>query len=366
MTPPSAQARRERAAAEAVEWLQRLDSGGMSAGERADFVEWLRESPIHVAETLRMGQLSAELREFTAWARSTGPTDESTDKVVPLRLCRPPGPDQASVGRGWMSPARKLRMGALAACVVLALAAVAWIGRPTGVYEIRTHNGERREITLDDGSVVRLSPDTDLQVDMQATLRQLALKGGEAVFRVAKDPTRPFVVNAARARVRAIGTIFAVTRNGENVVVTVAEGQVTVAPVAVSNGQGDASVPVALRRNERVSVSPIGTVSQVRHVEASRPADWSEGQLVFENTPVGEVIAQFNRHNQLQIRVVDAKLSALAVSGIFAADDPQSFIDFLTAFAGARTLASGPALPSGANVVLVTRAAAGSPAAPGR
>ena len=71
MTPPSAQARRERAAAEAVEWLQRLDSGGMSAGERADFVEWLRESPIHVAETLRMGRLSAELRGFTAWARST-------------------------------------------------------------------------------------------------------------------------------------------------------------------------------------------------------------------------------------------------------------------------------------------------------
>ena len=354
MTPPSAQARRERAAAEAVEWLQRLDSGGMSAGERADFVEWLRESPIHVAETLRMGRLSDELKGFDAWARSTGPTDESTDKVVPLR------PDQATVGRGWMFPARKLRMGALAACVALVLVAVAWIGRPTGAYEISTHNGERREITLDDGSVVRLSPDTDLQVDMKATLRQLALKGGEAVFRVAKDPTRPFVVNAARARVRAIGTIFAVTRNGENVVVTVAEGQVTVAPVAVSSGQDASSVPVALRRNERVSVSPIGTVSQVRHVEASRPADWSEGQLVFESTPVGEVIAQFNRHNQLQIHVVDPKLSALAVSGIFAADDPQSFIDFLTSFAGARTLPSGP------DVVLVTRAAAGSAAAPGR
>ena len=357
MTPPSAQARRERAAAEAVEWLQRLDSGGMSTGERADFVEWLRESPIHVAETLRMGRLSAELRGFDAWARSTGPTDESTDKVVPLR------PDQATVGRGWRSPARKLRMGALAACVALVLTAVAWIGHPTGAYEIRTHQGERREITLDDGSVVRLSPDTDLQVDMKATMRQLALKGGEAVFRVAKDPTRPFVVNAARARVRAIGTIFAVTRNGENVVVTVAEGQVTVAPVAVSSGQDASSavpVPVALRRNERVSVSPIGTVSQVRHVEASRPEDWSEGQLVFENTPVGEVIAQFNRHNQLQIHVVDPKLGALAVSGIFAADDPQSFIDFLTTFAGARTLPSGP------DVVLVTRATAGSPAAPGR
>ena len=357
MTPPSAQARRERAAAEAIEWLQRLDSGEMSATERTDFVEWLRESPIHVAETLRMERLSAELRQFRAWTPSPGPSEASTNKVVHLR------PEQGTVRRQWLPPARRLRVSALAASVVLVLVAVAWIGRPTGAYEIRTQNGERRELTLDDGSVVRLSPNTDLQVEMTPTQRLLALKEGEAVFRVAKDPTRPFLVNAAHATVKAVGTIFAVTRNGESVVVTVAEGQVMVTPLAAGWQKTSLAAPSAipLRQNERVSISPVGAVGEVRHVEANRPIDWAEGQLVFENAPVGEVVARFNRHNQLQIHVADTKLSSLPVSGIFDADDPQSFIEFLTTFAGARIVSSGPA-----GVVILTRTEAVPSAAPGR
>ena len=210
--------------------------------------------------------------------------------------------------------------------------------------EIRTHAGERRELTLEDGSVITLSPSTNVRVMMQSKLRSVALENGEAVFRVAKDPARPFVVSAAQASVRAVGTVFAVARNGDNVVVTVTEGRVAVVPSLKDlrgNASGRASSSIALQANERVSISPAGTASEVRRVAATRVPAWNDNQLVFENARVADVVGRFNRRNRMQIHISDQTLSSRTVSGIFDADDPRSFVDFLTVVAGASSTESG-------------------------
>jgi len=336
MTTPSAEARRARAAVEAAEWLQRLDSGHMSTSERGDFVDWLRESPVHVAETLRINRLASALAEFPDWSEVAGSTPVPSDKVVSLP------PSQAT------RHARRFRVSRLAgiAAVVAGLALLGgsafWIQRHLAITEIRTHLGERREITLDDGSVVRLSPNTHLQVELQPKLRSVSLERGEAVFRVAKDPARPFVVDAARAHVRAVGTVFAVARNEDNVVVTVTEGRVTVAPSVTSDrGNAPGRAVIVLQANERVSISPVGTPSEVRRVAMPPTPAWDEDQLVFVNTRVAEVVSRFNQRNRVQIRITDPALSSRTVSGVFHVDDPRSFVDFLTVVAGASSTQNG-------------------------
>jgi transmembrane sensor len=166
------------------------------------------------------------------------------------------------------------------------------------------------------------------------------LESGEAVFRVAKDPARPFVVSAAQASVRAVGTVFSVARNGDSVVVTVSEGRVAVVP-SFESARGNPSGSIALQANERISISPAGTASEVRRVAANHVPAWDDNQLVFENARVADVVSRFNRRNRMQIHISDQTLRTRTVSGIFDADDPRSFVDFLTVVAGASSTESG-------------------------
>lgn len=336
MTPSSLESRKARAAEEAAEWLQRFESGHISASDRGDFVDWLRESPLHVAETLRIERLASALAQFPDWAK-IAPTQQSPNKVVSLPL-------QA----GGQRPRTRIPLRSKVAAAVAGIAVVGGslllVQRNLTPMEIRTHAGERRELTLEDGSVVTLAPSTYVRVTMKSKLRSVSLERGEAVFRVAKDAARPFVVSAARASVQAVGTVFAVARNGDNVVVTVTEGRVSVVP-SLEDARGNVpertSIPIALQANERVSISPAGTASEVRRVAATLVPTWNDNQLVFENARVSDVVSQFNQRNRMQIHVNDEALSARTVSGIFDADDPQSFVDFLTVVAGAVSTASG-------------------------
>jgi len=330
----------------------------MSTSERGDFVDWLRESPVHVAETLRIQRLASALAEFPDWSKVAGSTPVAPDKVVSLPPLHP------MVHPRRFTIPRRARIAAVVAGVALFGGAAFWIQRDLTITEIRTHVGERREITLKDGSVVRLSPNTDLQVQMQPKLRSVVLERGEAVFRVAKDAARPFVVSAARARVRAVGTIFAVARSGDNVVVTVTEGRVTVAPSDANvrgNTPGGTANPIALQANERVSISPVGTASQVRRVAVTRVPEWDEDQLVFENARVADVVSRFNRRNRVQIHIADQTLGSRTVSGIFDSDDPRSFVDFLTVVAGASSAEQGPD-----EITVTANRAGANPTAPAR
>ena len=86
MTTPSSESRRARAAEEAAEWLQRFESGHISASDRGDFVDWLRESPLHVAETLRIKRLASALAEFPDWSKVAASAQPPSNKVVSLPL----------------------------------------------------------------------------------------------------------------------------------------------------------------------------------------------------------------------------------------------------------------------------------------
>jgi transmembrane sensor len=230
--------------------------------------------------------------------------------------------------------------------LVAAAVSYEWLAARSSLH-LKSMPGEHREIVLEDGSVVDLAPDTDLAVRYETHRRGIVLVHGQAMFRVAKDAQRPFIVQAAQTQVRAVGTVFNVERASKGILVSVVEGHVAVTqqpllPVALS-GPSSAAV-VSLSPNEEVLISYAGEPSAVRQVPLSahdvRPGE----SFSFVGETVAEVAQRFNAHNRLHMEVLSTEVAERKISGVFYADDPESFIEFVQAVTGAQVRRQSPDL----------------------
>jgi transmembrane sensor len=333
--------RRERASAEAAHWWALIGNrppNQVSEADRRDFTVWLRESPLHIAEILRIADIDDTLRHFKLWHELPGATPEdSGDNIVRFRP-----PSAGMVTESAIKTERRRSGFALAAAVAAVAILAAWLAWHSSDTVLSTDRAERREVMLADGSVVSLGPETQMRVRLTKTERRITLEHGRALFRVAKDPGKPFFVLSEGTQVRAVGTIFGVEDADQNIIVTVKEGKVAVTKApATSNSQLEQSGATTsgrsqsfLTSNEQMTVSAAGAPGPVQQVDAGRALAWSEGVLVFNSTPLDEVARRFNQYNRVQIRIRDAELGHRTVSGIFRAADPQTLIDFIRA--GAR------------------------------
>ena len=357
--------RRDRATEEAARWWAVVGNrppAEVSEADRRDFTIWLRESPLHIAEMLRIAHVDDTLRSFESWDEIPDGTEEQADSKI-VRLT-----PAAATAASHSAPASKVslyRRFAIAAGVVAGLIVAGWFGLQTRDTVLSTDRAERREVMLADGSTVSLGPQTRVRIGLNKAERHLTLERGRALFRVAKDPQRPFFVTSQGTVIRAVGTIFGVEQANEDLIVTVKEGKVAVsqatpAPTASSQSKlqrpgasaGVIPPPAFLTGNEQMTVSAGGAASPVREVDASRALAWSEGLLVFSSTPLEEVAHRFNQYNRVQIRISDADLRRRTVSGVFQASDPQTLIDFIRA--GARVTVTRP---SGEEIVVSSNAA---------
>ena len=360
--------RQRRIAEEAAEWWLILqDEASRTPRER--YVDWLRESSTHVAAMLRVAQVHGALEQFQRW--SAIPAEESTaNGANVVTLARGSSPSDAVRHRGKGSVSRRVAVAAVM-CMVATVAAVLLIRRNDGI--IHTERGERREVALADGSVVQVDPETRLRVNYEKHVRRVYLDAGRALFHVAKNSERPFLVQAKGTTVRAVGTAFAVEEHdNESLLVTVAEGTVAVSqsqaftnspappsPPAMdvtkstqpgadvfhrqatkqaqlpkkSEGSGG---PVLVTAGQQVSVASAGGLETVRSVDSARALAWAEGRLVFDNSTVAEAVIQFNRYNRIQIIVNDRTLPSRLINGTFNAADPESFAAFMQSVARVR------------------------------
>jgi transmembrane sensor len=349
--------RRKRASREAAEWWVLLQ-GDMPRSEREQFVDWLRESAIHIAEMLRVAQVHNALDQFEHWMRisGNGVAEAGDARVVSLEQRRESAPPDerasrsgerldGSHTRGPTEGAPTLALGeeafpaqrsalrgrrlwptlAMAASAVIATLLLSF---PRG-QSIQTEQGERREVALADGSVVQVDPETRLRVRYGDDARRVFLDRGRALFRVAKNPARPFSVVADDTAVRAVGTSFAVERGSDAVIVTVAEGKVAVTQGATRTSGSKREAPALLEANQQIRIARSGAAAPVRPVNSERALAWARGELIFENDTVEQVLAQFNHYNRIQLKVDDAALARRPVSGVFNAADPESFVAFI-------------------------------------
>lgn len=322
---------RRSVAAAAARWFVELDSGELSRRDREEFVAWLRESPVHIAEFLRISRLHGALSKFEGWDDILAEVSGESN-VVALRVTQAEraAPERVSKAK-W-----RLAAGLAATFLVLAVVVMTqWSVQPD-LY-VETRRGERRDVVLTDGSTVLMGPGTRLKVRYRRAQRDVELLAGRALFKVAKEADRPFVVSARNTTVRAVGTQFGVEYESRgDLVVTVAEGRVAVkarAPLRSGQSYTAADDEVLLDANQQLTVSA-GMSSPVRIVDGRSELGWAQGRLMFENRRIADVVERFNEYNDVQLRVRDEALAERRVSGVFDASDPDAFIAFLSSVAG--------------------------------
>jgi len=316
---------------EASTWFVtfRVDDPGAMA--RQEFRDWLRCSPEHIRAYLEIAATYADMpapgdgRTPQDWLELANCVSDSN--VVELN------PRSASEDSSKLGPSRdrRVRMGQgrlLAACVLIVACAAGWLLFDRDTYS--TGVGEQRSVTLSDGSIVELNAESKVRVMYRDGHRDVRLLTGQALFRVAKDPSRPFVVQAGNTRVRAVGTQFDVYRRSASTIVTVIEGRVAVQSEAVSGAPASAEPTAALvAAGEQVTVATNRLRMAVKPNVAAATA-WTQHQLVFDATPLAEVIAEFARYTPRRIVVDSPSLAALEISGQYTSSSPDSLLRFLS------------------------------------
>jgi transmembrane sensor len=217
------------------------------------------------------------------------------------------------------------RLAASIAAFALIAGVVGYFGldHEPGVSTYTTALGEQREVKLADGSLIRMNTSSQLRVAFNEQKREIRLLDGEALFVVARDVQRPFWVVTDKARIRAVGTEFNVYRSHDVTRVSVLEGIVQIA----ADGSSAAVLPRVVAGEQAVARD--NTVVKVAAANVDRSVAWRRRELVFQQAPLAEVAAEFNRYNRQKLHVVGTQVEHRMISGIFSADYPQSLILFL-------------------------------------
>jgi transmembrane sensor len=204
-----------------------------------------------------------------------------------------------------------------------------WGLNQRGLYT--TEAGEERTVTLSDGSRIELNGRTRLRVAVSARERAVRLLEGQALFQVAKDKSRPFIVDSGTARIRAVGTAFDVHKEATETTVTVLEGTVAVLPSGrspVSAADSPPSGNLMVTAGEQAVVTSQGSLKHHLANVAAATA-WTRGQLEFDETPLTQVAEEFNRSSPRPLILGGSTVGGVRISGVYSSVDPGSLIIFL-------------------------------------
>jgi transmembrane sensor len=309
---------------EAAVWVWRMDSDIVSAAHRDAFNSWLRRDSRH----------RRAYEDLTrVWTGLNGLAEAKREEKIATFT---------RTSAGVRLKGRSAWWAAAAAAIVMGVAVAAWMRMGSELQTLATAVGQQRSVTLADGSVVSLNTNTIVETHLQRSVREIYLRQGEAHFQVAHDRSRPFLVHAGDAVVRAVGTQFEVRlRSDQHVDVVVNEGRVEVRSEA-------AAEPASSAPGVRVARSHVHTLAAGQQLSAtgndysvvpvsthrlSSVLAWRDGAVVFDGETLSDAIAEIGRYTDERIIVSDPQVAALRVGGRYRTGDVQAFFDALqTAF----------------------------------
>ncbi|GAA0761014.1 transmembrane sensor [Erythromicrobium ramosum] len=289
----------------AADWLARRDAGEWTSDDQAAFAEWLEESSANRIAFLRLDHVWSNANRLAALGGG------------PLRRWRRPF-------RGWQ-PTKSLVRKAAAPIVAIAMAGAAAMALFTMPTTASTGIGERRTITLADGSSLELAPLTKVRYRIDSTRRSIWIDEGEAYFDVRHDAANPFIVFAGNRRIVDVGTRFSVRTSNSDISVVVEEGEVEVSSIA----DKDAEV-VTLRQGSMANARGAAQVIVSSNpVAVAHRLSWRDGMLAFDEARLDEVASEFNRYNRQQLVIASPKTAAMRIGGRFRATNVDGFANLL-------------------------------------
>jgi transmembrane sensor len=303
---------------EASLWLVRLDNGNSSDQSRKELKAWLAADKRHPIALKTMANI---------W-------DDMDDVLLPI------DDKNASINVSlWPILAPIFKPLALAASVSF-LCLFIWLSIPVDVQRNSYASliGQQMDVTFDDGSIIHLNTNSRIETEFSDEKRIIKLIKGEALFEVAHDPNRPFIVYAGDRLVQAIGTKFIVHLKSENIQVTVTDGKVKMSKVALNtkltdikelNNTSIQKDDVYIAKGEKVIVGS-NQVPKLTHLKAEsikRKLAWLDGKLIFDNEELFDVIEEINRYVDIEIVLKDPSLHEIRISGRFDLEDSEALIE---------------------------------------
>jgi transmembrane sensor len=282
---------------QAAQFIERRDCAVWSSEDQAELEGWVAASPAHRIAYLRLDAGWKHAERLAALR----PRERSLRRHVSLRA---------------------------AGTIAAALGFLACIGGGVAYYSAlpkfstyATRVGERETLTLRDGSRVELNTNTVIQISDDLDRRHIRLERGEAFFDVVHDKNNPFVVSAGAGKVTDIGTKFVVRRDNERIRVIMLQG--------VARFDGDANgtqKSIVLRAGDDMLASAEGISLGRKSIgETARETSWRHGVLIFNETPLAEVAAEFNRYNRTKLVIGDPAAAKMEIGGTFAAANVEGF-----------------------------------------
>lgn len=292
----------------AVEWLVELQSGSAGDAERQAHRDWLAQHPDHRRAWSHIEAVNARLSGAAGSSAIAHATLAQSPRAPRRRLLTTLAVLGCTAGAAWLA-GDALPAGRLVA---------AWSA------DARTRVGERRHITLDDGSRIALNTDTAVDLRFSASERRLRLLGGEVLVTTHADdahPNRPraFIVETPHGELRPLGTRFSVREQREASRIDVFEGAVAIQPT-----DGDAAL--VLRAGERASFNRrvVGDVQSADDAETA----WVDGMLVASGMRLDDFLAELGRHRPGRLGCA-AEVAHLRVSGTYPLADTDRVLALL-------------------------------------
>ena len=298
----------------ASDWFVRMHSDDVSEADRRAHEAWLGEGAKNREQYAAVQRSVRDLAVHGIWMRA------EVNRLNVRAMAR-----QTRRTMGWIA-------GFASAAALAVVAFWTTLDHPS---EYETVRAEQREVSLDDGSRIHLNAASSVNVRFTRQSRKVELNQGEGVFDVSHDAQRPFVVEAAAAEVVAIGTQFRVRLTGREVTVTVLEG--TVAVFHRTRSRADSpkgsepggSGPALLYANDQVTVTSNAGITEVETVDATAATAWREGKLIFDATPLREVVEEISRHTSIDIAVSD-DIPEHLITGLLYIRSPDAMIKFVS------------------------------------
>lgn len=332
----------------AAHWVMRQHAG-LQPSEQMDLERWLATDPRHWA---------AFSERCEAWRLLQGPRLGGSGRMVRLALEK-------------RRHRRRVRIASFAAGIAIAIACVVtlvpiprWFD--LGPKTVLIHPNAQ---LLPDGSKVELNASASILVEFTDQERIVRLQHGEALFDVAKNKQRPFIVKVGKVNVRAVGTEFSVRNRAEQVDVFVTEGTVQVRPADSSGAHhlaqpavqslgsspngGAAIAYVTAGQHATVPLLPDGEIQAVRVVSIPQDAmsqelGWRAKRVEFTETPLSEAVQIINQQNRLKIIIADPSLNERCITGICWSNDPEAFVRLIESGFDCRSMRQGEQIIVGA------------------
>ncbi|WNO08674.1 FecR family protein [Teredinibacter sp. KSP-S5-2] len=309
---------------EASEWLLRLDEDATNHWDAWQL--WMEKDdrhPVVFHKMMKMWGMASDLDEALIQRLES---KNERNNVVNLTDVETP-------------PRFSGRWFALAASVLLAVAIpLVWLQQKPEpklvkndpvIQSYHTQVAEHSRIQLDDGSVVQLGANSVMEVMFSALERHIFLHSGEALFTVAKDPKRPFIVESEQRAVRAIGTIFNINLNQNEMEVVVVEGIVRVESEKVKEELSGLPQVKRLYQGDSIVIDVTGKLGDVAKVDPIEKIRWQDGYFSYLDQPLGKVVGDLNRYSEEKI-ILDSGASAFLYTGSVYNDRIQDWLNALT------------------------------------